>query len=213
MKFINSPLFKWIELILVFIGLPLIYYYNYIPFHKSIPLLVIFFLFLVVLLRDKKFDSRIFGFNKFSNWRPLLLRFLVFALISLASVYFFSRDFLFILPKERFTIWLLILVLYPLWSAYPQELIYRAYFFHRYRNLVKQEWLLIGLNAILFSFSHIIFKNLLAIVLTLVGGVMFALTYKRSNSLMVVFTEHMLYGNWIFTVGIGQYFYAPMVNS
>lgn len=71
----------------------------------------------------------------------------------------------------------------------------------------------IGLNAVLFSFSHIIFNNWLAIVLTFFGGIMFAFTYRKSNSLMVVFIEHMLYGNWIFTVGIGQYFYAPTAGS
>jgi len=66
------------------------------------------------------------------------------------------------------------------------------------------------LNAALFSFSHIIFRNWLAIVLTFAGGLMFAWTYRKSKSLMVVFIEHMLYGNFIFTVGIGQYFYLPL---
>ncbi|MGC9341311.1 MAG: CPBP family intramembrane glutamic endopeptidase, partial [Bacteroidales bacterium] len=128
-------------------------------------------------------------------------------------VYIFSRDFLFYLPRERLNLWILILVFYPIWSAYPQELIYRGWFFHRYRDLVKKEWVFIGLNASLFSFSHIIFNNWLAIFLTFIGGIMFAYTYKRSNSIMVVFIEHMIYGNWIFTVGIGEYFYSPTMAS
>jgi membrane protease YdiL (CAAX protease family) len=98
---------------------------------------------------------------------------------------------------------------YPIWSAYPQELIYRSWYFHRYRSLFKREWVFIFLNALLFSFSHIIFRNWLAIVMTFFGGLMFAYTYRKSNSLMTVFIEHLLYGNYIFTVGIGQYFYAP----
>jgi len=213
MKIQKSPLFKWIELILVFIGLPLLYYFNYIPFHKAIPLLAVFTLFLFILIKDKNFNSKIFGMNRFNDWKALLLRFTGFIVISLVSVYYFSGDFLFILPRERPGLWLLILLFYPLWSAYPQELIYRSWFFHRYRNLVKKEWLFIGINALLFSFSHIIFNDWLAIILTFFGGMMFAYTYKRSNSLLVVFVEHMLYGNWIFTVGIGQYFYAPTVSS
>jgi membrane protease YdiL (CAAX protease family) len=104
------------------------------------------------------------------------------------------------------------MIFYPIWSAFPQELIYRSWFFHRYRDLVKKEWVLIGMNALLFSFGHIIFENLLAIILTFIGGILFALTYKKSNSLMVVFIEHMLYGNWIFTLGIGQYFYSPTLG-
>ena len=84
--------------------------------------------------------------------------------------------------------------------------------FHRYRSLISDERLFFLLNAALFSFSHIIFRNWLAIVLTFFGGLMFVYTYRKSNSLIVVFTEHMLYGNFIFTVGIGQYFYLPMTS-
>jgi membrane protease YdiL (CAAX protease family) len=196
-------------MVFVFIGIPLVYYFNLIPFHKSIPLLAVFFLFLFLLIRSKTFSSKIFGWNGFKEWRVLLLRFLGFAVISAIAVFFLSRDYMFFLPKENPKLWLLIMVFYPLWSAYPQELIYRGWFFHRYGALVKKEWIFIGLNAALFSFSHIIFENWLAIILTFLGGIMFAYTYKKSNSLIIVFVEHMLYGNWIFTVGIGQYFYAP----
>jgi membrane protease YdiL (CAAX protease family) len=209
MELFKTRQYKWAEMILVFIGIPLIYYFNLIPFHKSIPLLAVFFLFLFLLIRDKSFSSRIFGWNKFAGWKYLLVRFIAFVMISALAVFIFSKEFLFILPREQINLWLLIMVFYPVWSAYPQELIYRGWFFHRYRGLVKREWLFIGLNAALFAFSHIIFENWLAIALSFFGGIMFAMTYKKSKSLLVVFVEHMLYGNWIFTVGIGQYFYAP----
>lgn len=212
-KILHHPAFKLTELMLFFIGLPLLYYFNLIPFHKSIPLLAVFFLFLIVLIRDENFNSKKFSFNKFRNWRLILARFAAFVIISAVAVYYFSKDFLFSLPKENTKLWLLIILLYPIWSAFPQELIYRSWFFHRYRDLVKKEWVFVGINAILFSFSHIIFENLLAIILTFIGGILFAFTYKKSNSLMVVFTEHTIYGLWIFTVGIGQYFYTPVVTS
>ncbi len=207
-KFHNGNLYKSLELIVLFIGIPLIYYFDFIPFHKSIPLLTIFLIFLIVLLKDKKFDRKRFGFNKFRNWKPILLRFGVFVVISTFLVWIISPEYLFILPKERTFLWLMILLFYPLWSAFPQELIYRTYFFHRYGKLFKRNSMLFLINAALFSFSHIIFENWLAIFLTFFGGIMFASTYQRSNSLMVVFIEHMLYGSYIFTVGIGQYFYA-----
>ncbi|MFW5644349.1 MAG: type II CAAX prenyl endopeptidase Rce1 family protein [Bacteroidota bacterium] len=209
MKIYNTRIFKWSELLIVFIGLPLIYYFDLIPFHKSIPLLVVFILFLFILLKDKSFENRkIYHFFRFPNWKHVAIRFFLFALISSIVVYYTSREFLFYLPKNEFGLWLLIIVTYPFWSAYPQELIYRGYFYHRYKDIIKKEWLMILLNAFLFSFSHIIFENLLALILTFLGGIMFSITYKRSNSLMVVFTEHSLYGIWIFSVGIGQYFYA-----
>jgi len=70
--------------------------------------------------------------------------------------------------------------------------------------------LFIFINALLFSFSHIIFNNWLAIILTFFISFLFAYTYKKSNSLLVVSLEHALYGNLIFTVGIGDFFYLSL---
>lgn len=210
---VHSPILKWIEIILVFIGLPLLYYFDKIPFHKSIPLLSVFFLMLFILLRDKSFNRKLLGLNGFREWKPLLVRFLVFAVISSLAVWFLKPDWFYVLPRERIMLWVMIMVFYPLWSAYPQELIYRSWFFHRYKGLVSNESAFIILNAMLFSFSHIIFRNWLALAMTFFGGLMFAYTYRKSNSLLAVFAEHMLYGNFIFTVGIGQYFYLPMSGS
>jgi membrane protease YdiL (CAAX protease family) len=209
MKLIHSKIWRWSEIILVFLGLPLLYYFDYIPFHKSIPLLAVFLLFLFLLIRDKSFDRKLFGLNGFKSWKFLFIRFLIFALVSTLLVFIIDPENLFILPRKQLFLWGMIMIFYPIWSAYPQELIYRSWYFHRYRSLFKREWVFIFLNALLFSFSHIIFRNWLAIVMTFFGGLMFAYTYRRSNSLMTVFIEHLLYGNYIFTVGIGQYFYAP----
>jgi len=39
------------------------------------------------------------------------------------------------------------------------------------------------------------------------GGWLFGGTYRRSRSLGLVCLEHALYGDLIFTVGLGQYFF------
>jgi membrane protease YdiL (CAAX protease family) len=205
----ETKTFIWIEMILIFIGIPLLYYYDFIPFHKAIPLLAVFIFLTILLWRSQKFNNKWFWFNGFSNWKIILVRFAVFVVASTAAVLIFSPEFLFFIPRERFVLWVMIMIFYPVWSAFPQELIYRSWFFFRYRRLIKNERLFILVNAALFSFSHIIFENLLAIILTFAGGIMFAYTYRKSKSLMAVSIEHILYGNWIFTVGIGQYFYAP----
>ena len=210
MKFTGLKIFKLFEIIIVFAGFPLLYYFDYIPFHKAIPLLTVFAIMLVLLLTNKNFDRRFLGFNGFNDWKPIILRFLIISTFIIVLVWIFSPDSLFLLPRERPGLCFLIMIFYPIWSVYPQELIYRSWFFHRYNDLIRNETHLIILNAVFFSFSHIIFRNLLVIVLTFAGGLMFAYTYRRSNSLMVVFVEHMLYGNLIFTAGLGQDFYLPM---
>jgi hypothetical protein len=62
-------------------------------------------------------------------------------------------------------------------------------------------------SAAAFGFLHIIFRNSLAVWLTFFGGILFAWRYEVTGSLFVSSFEHALYGCWLFTVGLGQYFY------
>jgi len=100
-----------------------------------------------------------------------------------------------------------VMVLYPVLSVYPQAIIYRAFFFARYRPLFPNTALLIAMSAVAFSFAHIIFRNPIALTFTLVGGALFAWRYAETGSLFSSSVEHALYGCWMFTIGLGQYFY------
>ena len=63
------------------------------------------------------------------------------------------------------------------------------------------------MSAIAFSFAHIIFRNPIAMSFTLIGGVLFAWRYAETGSLFASSFEHALYGCWMFTIGLGEYFY------
>jgi membrane protease YdiL (CAAX protease family) len=197
------------EILLIFIILPILYILDVIPGPKSIPLLLVFGLCLWLILRDKSFDRKMFRLNGFKAWNKLLIRFLIIAALFTVYVLIFEPEKLLILPRSRLLLWVIIMIFYPIWSAYPQELIYRAFYFHRYGFLFKKKKVKILINALLFSFMHIIFNNWIAIVATFLAGLMFASTYLKSKSLMVVAIEHLLYGNFIYTIGLGNYFYAP----
>ena len=43
--------------------------------------------------------------------------------------------------------------------------------------------------------------------LTLVGGLLFAYRYTKTGSLLTSCVEHALYGCFLFTVGLGRFFY------
>jgi membrane protease YdiL (CAAX protease family) len=92
-------------------------------------------------------------------------------------------------------------------SVYPQGLVYRAFFFERYRSLFPNPAVLIAMSAVAFSFAHIIFRNPIAVGFTLIGGFLFAWRYGETRSLFTSSFEHALYGCWMFTVGLGDYFY------
>jgi membrane protease YdiL (CAAX protease family) len=113
---------------------------------------------------------------------------------------------LFGLPRSQPVLWAIIMVAYPLLSAYPQELIFRGFLFHRYGRAFGPAGTIVA-SAAAFGFAHVFFHNWFAVIASTVGGVLFALRYARSRSLLAATIEHGLYGVLLFTVGLGQFVY------
>jgi len=121
-------------------------------------------------------------------------------------VYWFAPERLFSLLRTHPYSWALVMVSYPVLSVYPQGVIYRAFLFERYKPLFASNWPVILMSTLAFAYVHIVFRNSLAVGLTLVGGFLFALRYRQSGSLLVSCMEHALYGCFLFTVGLGKFF-------
>jgi membrane protease YdiL (CAAX protease family) len=200
---------RWVEMAGIFLGVPLLLLGDLIPRHKILALLAVCIACLVLLLRDKTFDRSRLGLNGFRNWRMLFLRFTIIAgSLALYVVLVEPGNALAIL-RHKPALWALIMIVYPVLSVVPQEIIYRAFFFHRYGALFAHERLSIVANAALFAFAHILFRNWVAVIVSFVAGLLWATTYLGSRSILVVSIEHALYGNFAFTLGIGYYFYSP----
>ena len=110
---------------------------------------------------------------------------------------------LFTLPHDIPILWGVIMLAYPWASVYPQNLIYRAFFCQRYAPILPGHWAMVGVNAVLFSFGHIMFGNWVVLGLTLLGGLLFTGTYLKHKSLLLATAEHALYGGFCFSVGFG----------
>lgn len=206
---IKRELLLCTELVAIFVVLPLVFFLKWIPGPKALPLLVVFVYALIILLTDSTFDRRRFGWQKFTMWKPLMVRFAIVAAIMTAYLLVFESSRLMELPIQRPGLWIMIMVFYPIWSAFPQEVIYRGYFRHRYQALFTDERIFMLVNAFLFAFLHIIFQNRIALAGGFLAGILWWLTYRRSGSLLVTSAEHALYGNFIYTIGLGHYFYVP----
>jgi uncharacterized protein len=198
-----------IELIVLFIAVPLLFYLDWIPGPKSIPLLIGFMYCMAMLLLDKNFDRKKLGANRFRGFKPIVYRFIFTAFLLTVYLLIFEPQNLFMIPREKPWLWLAIMVFYPLWSALPQELIYRVFFFHRYSQILPNQNFLLVFNAFLFAFMHIIFNNWIALTGGFIVGIFWAHTYIRTQSLLTVTAEHAMYGNFIYTFGLGHYFYVP----
>jgi membrane protease YdiL (CAAX protease family) len=98
------------------------------------------------------------------------------------------------------------MVAYPLVSVLPQELVYRVFFFERYRPLFGDGIAMVLASAVTFGCAHLVFRSGLAVILTMIGGILFGVTYKRSGSWLLAGVEHAMYGCALFTIGYGQYF-------
>jgi membrane protease YdiL (CAAX protease family) len=119
---------------------------------------------------------------------------------------------LFDLPRQQPLVWAAVIVFYPLFSVYPQELLFRAFLLHRYAPLFGSGRAAALASAVAFGFGHLLFHNVPSVLLTLVGGWLFTRRYQQSRSLLAVGVEHALYGVAAFTIGLGTLFYHGAVR-
>lgn len=139
--------------------------------------------------------------------RRICLRFLPFGIALLWFTWHTIPDSLFGLPRTHTLMWVGIMALYPPMSILPQEIITRSFFFRRYAALMPNPLHVRLASALAFGWMHFIMLNWVAVVFSAIGGVMFADTYGRTRSLAVVCFEHAIYGCFVFTVGLGYFFY------
>ena len=197
------------EFLAIFVVLPLAY--RFLPVRvPALPVLWLASAYAVFqLLRDAHFDrARLWNLGQLTSHLGAILGvFCVVALVLWLGVHRFAPDLEWSFVRQRPGFWAVVMVAYPVLSVYPQGLLYRAFFFERYAPLFPGRWPLILASAAAFSFMHIIFRNPIAPALTLLGGILFADGYAETGSLATSCFEHALYGCWLFTIGLGRYFY------
>ncbi len=201
----KSVTYKLVEFFVLFIVFPISLALKYAI---QIKLILGFFGFLYVLYVLLKVNKNTFKIDETVHWKRFwkrtLIKFVLIVIITTLFVWFTNKDALFNVVLNKPWLWLIILFVYAFLSVYPQELIYRTFFFQRYENLFKNENLFLFVNAIVFSLGHIFFRNTLVIVLTFLGGLLFAFTFTKTRSTLLVSIEHAIYGCWLFTVGMGN---------
>ena len=206
----NSKKSLFIEFLALFICIP-IGLALLIPIWIKISVVVIGFGYLLYVLKG-------LGLLKFqikpmipltSFWKRVGITFMLIAIVTSLYVWFVKPEALFYIPLNKPLLFVTILFVYSVFSVWPQELMYRTFFFERYKALFQNRKLLVFVNAFVFSLAHLFFKNTLVLVLTFVGGVLFGLTFLKFKSTTLVSIEHALYGNWLFTVGMGQMLAFP----
>lgn len=147
------------------------------------------------------------------NMIPILLRFAIACCCMSLFLWWYDPARLFGLLTYRPEFLITLMILYPLLSALPQEIIFCTFFFRRYQPFFGSQYGIILASAVIFAYAHILYINPVAPTLSFFGGLIFAMTYAKTKSLALVTIEHGLYGNALFFIGLGYYFYSGGVMA
>lgn len=202
------------EFVILYLLLPLIIMFKWIPLPLMVILLLMGISVHLFLYYDPAFNKK-FLFNWKSGKKEIvriIILFIPLAALMVILIWKIDETKLFYLPITNPLFLILISVFYPVFSVVPQGLAYRALFFHRYGSLFPGNTLKIVISAMLFSFGHILYKNILVLLLTFFAGLIFSYRYNKTQSLMISILEHSLYGVWLFTCGLGYFFVSHFVE-
>ena len=202
----STKIKRLIELFLLFILVPITMAISSIPFAVKMIMASAGFIYVIWMLlkvEKKKFKiSKTIKWPEF--WKHTLIKFVLIMLVTTTYMILVDPNNLFVVILNKPMVWIVILFIYSFFSVYPQELIYRTFFFQRYEELIQNKKLLVFINAIVFALAHLFFRNTLVVFLTFIGGIIFAYTYTKTESTLLVSIEHAIYGCWLFTVGMGD---------
>lgn len=205
-----QKLYYGCEFCLLFLALPLILTLKWPRTPVLLPLWILAVICSVGLFRSSTFDRQ--ELWNMEGWRTglktILIRFAVIAVVTVAGLWILTPATItqsLVVTRPR--VWLILMVIYPLLSVYPQGLVFRSFIFHRYRAIFATPWSKTVASTLAFCFAHIVFRNWVVLLITLLGGILFAVSHLRTKSLLLSSFEHALYGCFLFTVGIGNYFY------
>ena len=212
----DAHLRLWAEMLLIFVAFPAGLFFVRRQFSRLIipTLLITSLVCLIILWRDGHFDRRRLGLNGADRqaWLAVLKTFMPGAVLITLGMAVLRPELLLSFPRRDPFWWSVVMVAYPLLSVYPQEVLFRTFFFHRYRSILSTPTARILWSALVFGAAHLFFANWVAPTLTALGGYIFARTYDRSKSTVLAAVEHALWGDFLFTVGLGWYFWGGSIS-
>lgn len=198
----------FLEFIIIYVGLPCAFFFKIMPLPK-IPFLVALSIIAITIVVSDPFVKKRYLLKcsfPIHFYKKIIYRFLIScAALVVLTLLLIPENFL-LFPRKEPLSWLAVGIIYPLFSALPQEILYRTFFFYRYNKLFTYNNL-VPASTLCFAFLHIIYGNIIAVLLTLAGGWFFSKTYNRTRSLVIISIEHAFYGFFLFTIGLGTEFF------
>lgn len=206
---LGRPALAWraAELFGLYVALPLLVRAGVVPGPRLLVLAVVTAGAAWALCRDGLDVRALWSGPLRGEWAGLAARTALAAAAILLLARWLAPDRILAMPRERPLTWLAGLALYPLLSAWPQELLYRLWFFRRYAPLFPGPGAMVAASGLAFALLHVVYPNLVAPLLSLPAGLVLAWRYHRTGAIGPVWAEHAAYGLLLFTLGLGGFFY------
>lgn len=206
----RARFFEWLELCLLFIALPfLLSLGTPAALRRSVLFIACFYA--LFRLRGKVNWRWLWGRPWQGWWRGPVIRGAIAAAGLLCWVLFFDKGEFLNFPRQRPFLWLVVMILYPVLSVVPQEIIYRVFIFSGHRNALPTMGLRVLVSAVLFGWLHVIYAGYFAIFSSALAGLAIGVSYNlhegKKGAIWPIILEHALYGQLVFTLGLGKYFY------
>lgn len=187
-------------------------------YRKSLEILAFFFVpIFVLMLPDLRFGFLILWFLSLKvcvhskiHWSNFWLQFgtrdLIAFLLLLIGLWFFqdpTQNWSDVLEKIQDLGWWFIV--YPLFSALPQEVLYRLHFHELLEKNFKSPFIIL-ISALNFSFLHIVYLNSKTLLLTFLSGMVLAWLYRSRSDFGKVVFWHSISGLSAFCFGLEKHF-------
>ncbi len=205
-----------IECLVLFFMVPMaLYWFRHLLAFKLMPVLLFAALgCLIYLFSDKAFDrSVLWNMQNFSSrMKQILITCIGVSIFLGIFTYLMYEDRLFVFPIDRPNAVLTFVLIYPLLGALPQEIIFKAFFFHRYRLIFSGPVSLVVLNGLSFGLFHLWYANVSAPVLSIFAGMILGYRYLKTKSLLITSIEHSVLGIILYIIGLGWFFYSGSIQ-
>jgi membrane protease YdiL (CAAX protease family) len=205
-----------IECAVLFFIMPFtLYWFRHLLAFKLMPVLLLLALGCIIyLISDKTFDRSVLWNTRdfLSHIKQILMAFMCFSIFLGLFTYLVYEDRFFVFPIDKPNAALIFMLMYPLLGALPQEIIFKCFFFHRYRSVFPGPLSLIILNGLSFGLFHLWYANIIAPIFSIFAGMILAYRYLKTKSLLAISIEHSLMGIFLYIVGLGWFFYSGSIQ-
>ncbi|MEM6677342.1 MAG: CPBP family intramembrane glutamic endopeptidase [Pseudomonadota bacterium] len=203
-----------IEATLLFVGVPLVMLLTAGSFPLFPILGILTALAIILLAQTPDWSSRELLQGDLRPWLGFAAAYIVATLVITGGlVLWLVPDAFLGFPTRAPERWLLVMMLYPIVSVLPQELIFRPLFFRRYGGLFPSLNAAILANGLVFGIGHLFYQNPVAIGMTTFSGLIIGWAYARSGSFLLACILHAAGGMLVFTMGLGRFFYHGAIPT